>query len=414
MKLLLIVDRVDHPNAPNPRLAARVAAELARAGHTLHLLELTDGASAPLPAPWAQRRFALPFADEACMNRCLEYGNPGGSPAPVRLARLACHPAAALAAVRTLALHQPRRPAAVCRELERRDAAEAYDWMIALAAPFDGAMGLSRARLRAKKAAWCMDPYAIDHPADPTPAREQALYAGLDRIFITAVMARQLDQPGCVLAGARARTRVLEFPSLTPPPQTEPRPQGEWLDCLFAGSLYPTLRTPHYALALFAAMNLPQTRLHFIGPGWEQYAPDTAAAARAVLGQRLTIQGPVPPEEAAARMGQADVLLHLGNDNTTQVPSKLYEYFAAGKPVLALLKRRDDPAREPLARWPLACVVYEDEGTGPAVCARVAAFLRKTGRARLPWPRAAELFRANTPAAVAETLAAGLRTEEDP
>lgn len=413
MKLLLIVDRVDHPYAPNPRLAARVAAELARAGHTLHLLELTDGAGAPLPAPWAERRFALPFADEACMNRCLEYGAPGGSPTPVRLARLAVHPAAALAAVRALALRRPRRPAAVRRELERLDTAEGYDWVIALAAPFDGALGLSRARLRARKAVWCMDPYAIDHPHDPTPAREQALYAGLDRVFVTAVMARQLKEPGCVLGAFQGKTRVLEFPSLVPPPATAPRPEGEEMDCLFAGSLYPTLRTPHYALALFAAMDLPAVRLHFVGPGWEHYPADTAAAARAVLGDRLTIEGPVPPAEAAARVGAADVLLHLGNDNTTQVPSKLYESVAAGKPVLALLKRRDDPAREPLARWPLACIVYEDEGTGPAVCARVAAFLGEKGRARLAWSEAERLFRANTPAAVADALAAGLQTEEN-
>ena len=95
------------------------------------------------------------------------------------------------------------------------------------------------------------------------------------------------------------------------------------------------------------------------------------------------------------------------------IVDKLYESVAAGKPVLALLKRRDDPAREPLARWPLACIVYEDEGTGPAVCARVAAFLGEKGRARLAWSEAERLFRANTPAAVADALAAGLQTEEN-
>ena len=80
--------------------------------------------------------------------------------------------------------------------------------------------------------------------------------------------------------------------------------------------------------------------------------------------------------------------------------------------MLALLKRRDDPAREALARWPLACVVYEDEGTGPQVCARVAEFLQTKGRDRLPWQEAERLFWATTPAAVAQALADGLQTEE--
>lgn len=416
MKLLLILDRVDYPFAPNPTLAARVGERLTAQGHQLHLLELNDGATPPLEAPWARERSVLSFADEACMNRCLEHGNAGGSPAPVRLARLAAHPAAALAAARSLALHRPRRQSAVRRALERRDAAEGYDWVVAVASPFEAALALSRARLRAGKAIWCMDPYANDHPADPTPAREQALYAGVDRIFITDLMARRLDDPGCVLAPFRGKARVLEFPSLTPPPAPPAREAGEGsgrLECLFAGSLYPTLRTPHYALALFAAMDLPDVRLTFLGPGWEHY-PQAPAAARAVLGDRLSIQGPVPAAEAAARVGAADVLVYLGNDSTDQLPSKLFECFAAGKPVLALLKRRDDPARELLARWPLACVLFEEEGAGPEPCARASAFLREKGRARLPWEQAEALFRANTPAAVADALAAGLHREETP
>lgn len=412
MKLLLILDRVDYPFAPNPRLAARVAAELARAGHRVDLLELTDGAAAPLEAPWAEKRRGLSFADEACMNRCLEHGAPGGSPVPVRLARLAAHPAAALAAARSLALHRPRRQSAVRRELERLDAAGGYDWAVAVASPFEGALALSRARLRAKKAVWCMDPYANDHPADPTPDRERALYAGLDRVFLTDLMARQMEEPGCVLGAFRDKTRVLEFPSLIPPPAaSQTGKKDDTLECLFAGSLYPALRTPHFALALFSAMDLPGVRLAFLGPGWEHY-PDAPAAAKAVLGDRLAIQGPAPAAEAAARVGGADVLVHLGNGNADQVPSKLYEYFAAGKPVLALLKRRDDPAREALARWPLACVVYEDEGASPPVCARVAAFLKEKGRRRLPYRQAEALFYENTPRAVADRLLAGLKEGE--
>ena len=97
MKLLLILDRVEYPLAPNPRLACRVGEQLALAGHTVDLLELNDGAAPPLSAPWAASHRCLPFADEACMERCLEHGNPGGTPVPVRLLRLAAHPAAALA-----------------------------------------------------------------------------------------------------------------------------------------------------------------------------------------------------------------------------------------------------------------------------------------------------------------------------
>ena len=50
MKLLFVLDIVDHPYAANPQLARRVMAELAGLGHTVHLLELTGG---PGTSPWA-------------------------------------------------------------------------------------------------------------------------------------------------------------------------------------------------------------------------------------------------------------------------------------------------------------------------------------------------------------------------
>ena len=52
----------------------------------------------------------LAFADERQMNEALENGQKGGTPVPLRLARLAAHPAAAAAAFRQLVLKQPRAP----------------------------------------------------------------------------------------------------------------------------------------------------------------------------------------------------------------------------------------------------------------------------------------------------------------
>ena len=415
MKLLFVLDIVDHPYAANPQLARRVMAELAGLGHTVHLLELTGG---PGTSPWAPgpgRTFRLSFADEALMNRCLENGNKAGSPIWKRLARLCRHPAAALAAVRTLILHRSRRRCACKKELERLDGAQRYDAVIAVAAPYEATFALADARLLTRKISWQMDPYSIDHPHDASPAREQALYSALDRLFITQLMAQQAQRPGSALFTARDKTQVLDFPSLVPVPVPGSTPAGP-LRCAFVGTLYPEIRTPHYALALFTALGLPDVTLTFAGGGWQHYPSQVEGQAKAALGERLEILGPLPPEQAHALLSSAQVLLYLGNGNADQLPSKLFEYFGSGKPVLALLKRGDDPALPYFQRYPLACIVLESEGVGAQVCSRVRAFFANSARQTLPYEQVERLYPQNSPRAVALALARGIeaaKTESD-
>lgn len=176
------------------------------------------------------------------------------------------------------------------------------------------------------------------------------------------------------------------------------------LRCVFVGSLYPSLRTPHYALELFSALNDPNLELVFVGGGWENYPADLLDPYRKILGDRLIVTGPLPAEKAAEEVAKADVLLSLGNGVDNQVPSKIFEYFAAGRPVLHLAKLENDPCRPYFDRWPLALTLLESEGTGPEVLARLSAFLAEKGRSRLPFEEAARLFESNTPQAAARCL----------
>ena len=61
----------------------------------------------------------------------------------------------------------------------------------------------------------------------------------------------------------------------------------------FCGSLYPELREPGFALALFSALNDPDVTLTMAGGGWERFteAADTAAAT---LSKRLVRPGLLP------------------------------------------------------------------------------------------------------------------------
>ena len=269
---------------------------------------------------------------------------------------------------------------------------------MAVAAPYAGSFALAGAAFGGRKASWQMDPYAANrsYAAPGAWKKELELGRSMDHIF-TAPTAAGDFAPGAPLAALAAKMQVVDFPGLVPPTaQSKPVP-GAPLRCVFAGSLYPQLRTPHFALELFAALDLTDVQLSFLGGGWQNYPACLLPPYYDILGDRLTVAGPVPPSQAAAALAGADVLLSLGNGVDNQVPSKLFDYLASGKPILHLAKLQSDPCLAYLEKWPLACIVQESEGVTPQVLARVCAFLREKGRLRLPFAEAARLYPENTP-----------------
>ena len=403
MRFLLILDRVENPASANALMGCRLAAELTAAGHTVHLLELWDGQTPPPAPPQGVTQHALPFADERLMNAALENGAKGGTPVPLRLARLAAHPTAAVAAFRQLVLHPPGRTVASRRAVEQLDAQFHFDAVCAVCAPYRAAFALETARTGGKKLLWQMDPCAANetYAAPGGYDRERQLLGAMDRVYITQQAAADFA-PGGPLAALAPRAQVLAFPSLVPPAETEGAVQPQ--SCVFCGTLYRKLREPGALLALFAALGGGWT-LTMAGGGWEAFAP-ARAQAEAALGPRLQILGPVPPARAAALEAQAGVLVSIGNATANQVPSKLFEYAAAGKPVLHLSAGENDAALPYLARWPLALCVPPGEPARQAALVRP--WLEQTAGKVLPFAQAAACFPEFTPEAVAQDFLRGL------
>ncbi len=403
MKILIITDQVDYPNAINPLLARRVAGELGQMGHTVHLLELWDGQTALPPAPTGVKRFDLAFPQEAAMNTALEHGRAGGS-ALKRLARLAAHPAAAGAAFHQLVLKKPLRQKVCEKFLESHPD---YDAVVAVGAPFWSAFALEEARIPGKKAVWMMDPYSAnrEYTAPGGAEKELAMGKAMDRIYITRLMEKDYRQGP--LVPLREKTRVLEFPCLVPgqPDQGQPHP-GE-LRLVFCGNLYPNIRTPWPLLELMTRLEVPGLHLTMIGGGWEHFDPARVEEYRARLGDRLEIVRFLPYPQAQKRIAAGDVLVNIGNDVANQLPSKIFDYFGTGKPILQLAARMDDPANPYFARYPLAFI--QGPGEDPR---RVEQWLSALWDRRLPFREVAELFYENTPSAVAHRLLEGL--QEDP
>ena len=341
----------------------------------------------------------LAFADERLMNAALENGRSGGSPIPVRLARLCCHPTAVAAAFRQLVLHAPRRVVDTRRELEKLDAAFHFEAICAVCAPYRAAFALETAQVQAKKAIWQLDPYASnrDYQAPGGYPRELELLNHLAAAFITRQAVGDYA-PGAPLAAAAEKVHMLDFPSLVPPAAVPNHAADSKKRCVFCGSLYPGLREPGFALELFRALGPASGwTLTMAGGGWQYFAAD-AAQTKAVLGEQFEQPGPVPAETARAMQAQADVLLNLGNAVDNQLPSKLFDYFAAGKPVLHLCVIENDPALPYLARYPLALVLHQGQADAADILHR---WLGEVCGKQLPFGEVCDLFPELVPQAVA-------------
>ncbi|MEE0800040.1 MAG: glycosyltransferase [Gemmiger sp.] len=397
MRILFILDSVENPTSANVLLGHRLAAALAGCGHQVRLLELWDGARRPA-VPEGLKAEYLAFPDERMMNAALENGARQGSALPLRLLRLMAHPTAVAAAFRQLILHRPHRVMRTIRELEKLDAAEPQDVVCAVCAPYRSAFALEQARITGRRVLWQLDPYASnrDYRAPGGYPRELALLDRMDASFVTR-QARKDYEPGAPLAAASAKIHLLDFPALVPPAEAVADRSGS-RRCVFCGSLYPGLREPGFALELFSALGAQSGwTLVMAGGGWKPFAAQAERAEQA-MGGHLQIPGPVPLADARALLAGADVLLNLGNAVENQLPSKLFEYFAAGKPVLHLAMIENDPALPYLARYPLSLVLHRGQ---PDAADRLAQWLDRVAGKRLSFAEVEALFPELRPDAVA-------------
>lgn len=134
---------------------------------------------------------------------------------------------------------------------------------------------------------------------------------------------------------------------------------------VFVGRLYRHIRRPDNLLRLFAALIAAdpgqRLELHFVGDVDD--CRDSFAPYHHLLGRRVFLHGTVSRERAYHAMAQADILVNLGNVTPYQLPSKVVEYAATGKPVLHLAVSAEDSSLAFFRSYPPAlCLVGEKFG----------------------------------------------------
>lgn len=249
-----------------------------------------------------------------------------------------------------------------------------YDWFISVSHPFTGHLvGLTLKR-RNPKLRWLVDigdPFCLMD--DPSP-NNAVLYRKLNLRVDQAVL-READVVSVTTSGTRD-AYVKIFPEtatktyIVPPMLSLPatissesfrRDRGS-LRLVYVGTLYRTLRSPAPLLKLFERLvnMLPNAHLelHFLGNVHD--CAELFNPYKHLVGTSIFVHGVVSRERAQEHMDAAHVLINLGNRSSTQLPSKVIEYVAMGKPILNLVTVKNDSSAAILATYPAALTVYMD------------------------------------------------------
>lgn len=252
---------------------------------------------------------------------------------------------------------------------------ETFDAIVTVSHPFTGHLvgrSLKRVLPGLRWIADIGDPFSL---ADTVASNNQRIYRGLNRRTEAAVL-RECDAVSVTVSGCAtvlaesfaidpAKFHVIPpLLSLPEGPDDADTPGlggGDTIDMVYLGVLYPGLRAPDGLLALFAAMHArnDRLRLHFFG---DVKGCETAFDAyRDRLGTAIQLHGPIPRSSVRATMAAADILINLGNATTHQLPSKLVEYIAAGRPILNVARFGNDTAAMFLQDHPATLSVVVDD-----------------------------------------------------
>jgi glycosyltransferase involved in cell wall biosynthesis len=277
------------------------------------------------------------------------------------------------------------------REARRLSVGGGYDAIVSVSDPFTGHLVGMRLKKDFAELTWLADvgdPFSFQ---DAIPVNNVGLYGrrnvAVEREVFSRADAVTVTNPA-VMAEYAARFpesagKILVIPPLLSLPTLPPAaallfpPDGR-LRLVCIGTLYHHVRNPAFLLRLFARMlSLPlsdRLELHFFGDVSD--CRNCFAGLESGVAGKISLHGMVDRETVARAMGEAAALVHIGNVTRYQLPSKVVEYAAAGRPVINIVRAEGDSSMAFFKEHPAVRHVVEgEEALGSETVAELARFI---------------------------------------
>lgn len=290
--------------------------------------------------------------------------------------------------------HLGKRLRALC--LENR-----YDWVVSVAYPFTNHLMAARWTPESTRLAFYnLDPYWNNGTYPPQLAASRAaeeadVYRKADCIFCTP---EQLpDYQGPAFQKVADKVHPLPYPKLIEPKRQENCPiqfDPECINLLYLGTVYGDIRKPEVLFRLFeqALQREPRLRLYVIGKKFGAAADQYLTEYSRKLGDALICGHPIPSEQTTDLLLRADILVNMGNTVHNQMPSKLVEYIATGKPILNVSVDRDCNTLPLLKRYPICFQCFPEDAESPVIADELVRFCQRGKGHVLSWNAIENLY----------------------
>jgi len=148
----------------------------------------------------------------------------------------------------------------------------------------------------------------------------------------------------------------LDLPLFIPRERTF-QEQGKIINFLYVGTIPVHIRNPKYFINCFMRIMDDNIRFKIIGTSTcEDYLKDCEKKDG-----RIQVLPFISHDDIVKEIEKANFLINLGNNNKSMTPSKIFEYMSYGKPIISTAPIEDEPSIKYLEKYPLSCVIYENE-----------------------------------------------------
>ena len=212
------------------------------------------------------------------------------------------------------------------------------DTVFSVCSPFAAHCAASQFKQEHPNVHWCaytVDPYAADGRIRPLFYGKERLAAyecGLCACADVLLLSEEVYTAREDLRGSNRDCRRLPYllPDCSDAAPSEPSFSKAQINCVYAGRFYPELRNPEPMLKAFHALSDPEIRLHLYSTGCEDTVKRYAAQD-----SRIVLHTPVSHQKIGEIYKSADFLFNVENSVPEFLPSKLFEYIAACRPIVS-------------------------------------------------------------------------------
>ena len=167
------------------------------------------------------------------------------------------------------------------------------------------------------------------------------------------------------------------------------------IQLLYAGSFYKGLREPNYLLMWIKKLSLKKS-VHLDLYTMNDFIDYLEKESREI-NSSISRYDYIPPYEMNIKINQADYLVSVGNAKSDMVPSKIFTYMSACKPIIHFVSDDQDSCLYYLNRYPLCLILDERDSVEQNVEKTLRFFDALKNNKALRFSDVEQLFHENTP-----------------